>query len=79
MCLGTACYIKGADKLLAEAREAPAHQAGRDDAGRQYLADDGALRGRMRARAGGSEDGELVGPDAAASQLVEQLEGWAAA
>ena len=53
VCMGTACYVKGADKVLAAVEEQARHQGGRNDAGRQALAADRALHRRLRHRPGG--------------------------
>ena len=77
VCAGTACYIKGADKLLAEAQKHLAIKPGETTT-------DGNIS-LMTARCVGAcgrapvvlEDNELVGlmyPDL----LVQKLEGWAA-
>ncbi len=77
VCTGTACYIKGADKLVAEAEKHLGIKAGETTA-------DGNIS-LMTARCVGAcgrapvvlEDGELVGLIEPA-QLLEHLEGWAA-
>ncbi|HEY0307274.1 MAG TPA: bidirectional hydrogenase complex protein HoxE [Acidobacteriaceae bacterium] len=77
ICTGTACYIKGADKLIAEAEKHLHIKAGE-------TTPDGNIS-LMTARCVGAcgrapvalEDGELVGLIEPA-QLLEHLEGWAA-
>ena len=77
VCLGTACYIKGADKLLAEAQKHLQIKPGQTTA-------DGNIS-LMTARCVGAcgrapvvlEDAELVGL-MQPPQLVEKLEGWEA-
>lgn len=77
VCTGTACYIKGADKLLAEAEKKLGVKAGQ-------TTPDGQIS-LMTARCVGAcgrapvvlGDGELVGMVEPA-QLLEKLEGWAA-
>jgi bidirectional [NiFe] hydrogenase diaphorase subunit len=77
VCLGTACYIKGADKLLAEAQKHLRIKPGQ-------TTPDGNIS-LMTARCVGAcgrapvvlEDAELVGLMQPA-QLVQKLEGWAA-
>ena len=54
VCAGTACYIKGADKLIAAAEKQLGIHAGADHEGWPDQPDDGALRGRMQPRAGGA-------------------------
>ena len=44
ICTGTACYIKGTDKLLACGRKASRHPAGTNHEGRKDQPDDRALR-----------------------------------
>jgi bidirectional [NiFe] hydrogenase diaphorase subunit len=76
VCTGTACYIKGADKLLAEAQKLLHIKAGE-------TTPDGAVS-LMTARCVGAcgrapvilEDGELKGLVESAAML-EQLERWA--
>ena len=48
VCTGTACYIKGAGKLLTEMEKQVRNQARRDDPGRQCFPPHGALPGRVR-------------------------------
>lgn len=77
VCLGTACYIKGADKILAEAQKHLGINPGQTTA-------DGNIT-LMTARCVGAcgrapvvlEDTELVGLIQPA-QLVQKLESWAA-
>jgi len=77
VCLGTACYIKGADRLLAEAQKHLKIKPGQ-------TTPDGNIS-LMTARCVGAcgrapvvlEDEELVGLIDPA-QLVQQLEGWEA-
>ena len=52
VCMGTACYVKGADRAAGGGRAAGARQGRRDDAGRQALAADGPLHRRLRHRPG---------------------------
>ena len=54
ICAGTACYIKGADKLVAAAEKRLGIVPGTDHQGRTNQPDDGALRGRLQPRAGGA-------------------------
>ena len=53
VCMGTACYVKGADKVLAAVEEKAGHQGGRNHAGQPALAAHRALHRRVRHRAGG--------------------------
>jgi hypothetical protein len=53
ICTGTACYIKGTDKLVAAAEKRWAFP-GADHQGRQDQPDDGPLRGRLQPRSGGA-------------------------
>ncbi len=77
VCLGTACYIKGADKLLAEAQKHLGIKPGETTPDNNISL--------MTARCVGAcgrapvvlEDSELVGLMQPA-QLVEKLEGWEA-
>ena len=77
VCAGTACYIKGADKLVAEAQKYLKIKPGQ-------TTPDGNIS-LMTARCVGAcgrapvslEDGELVGLMEPA-QLLKKLEGWAA-
>jgi bidirectional [NiFe] hydrogenase diaphorase subunit len=77
VCLGTACYIKGADKLVAEAQKHLQIKPGQ-------TTPDGNIS-LMTARCVGAcgrapvvlEDDELVGLMEPA-KLLQQLEGWAA-
>ena len=48
VCTGTACYIKGAGKLLTDMEKQVRNQAGRDDSGRQRFPTHRALPGRVR-------------------------------
>ena len=54
VCAGTACYIKGADKLVAAAEKRLGHYTGADHQGWPDQPDDGPLRGRLQPRAGGA-------------------------
>jgi bidirectional [NiFe] hydrogenase diaphorase subunit len=77
VCLGTACYIKGADKLLAEAQKHLGIKPGETTPDNNISL--------MTARCVGAcgrapvvlEDAELVGL-MQAPQLVQKLEGWEA-
>ncbi len=53
ICAGTACYIKGSDKLMAAAEKRLGVSHGQTTNGRPDQPDDGALRGRLQSRAGG--------------------------
>ena len=53
VCMGTACYVKGADKVLAAVEEKAGIKAGRNHAGQPALAAHGALHRRVRHRPGG--------------------------
>ncbi len=63
ICTGTACYIKGTDKLVAAAEKHLGIPQGPDHQGRQDQPDDGALRGRLRTRTGGADRRRTAGPD----------------
>ncbi len=52
ICAGTACYIKGADKLMAAARSAAGNSAGTNHQRRKDQPDDRPLRGRLQPRPG---------------------------
>ena len=52
VCIGTACYIKGADKLVAAAEKEPGIKPGGTTRRRQHLPHDRTLRGRLRPRSG---------------------------
>ncbi len=52
VCLGTACYVKGADKILAAIEQTAQDQGRRNDAGQPAFAADRALHRRLRHRAG---------------------------
>ena len=53
VCMGTACYVRGADKVLAAVEDKARHQGRGNDAGRRALAAHGALHRRVRHRPGG--------------------------
>ena len=53
VCMGTACYVRGADKVLAAVEEKAGIKAGRNHAGRRAFAADGALHRGVRHRPGG--------------------------
>ena len=53
VCMGTACYVRGADKVLAAVEEKAGDQGGRNHRRRRALAADGALHRRVRHRPGG--------------------------
>ena len=73
ICTGTACYIKGADKVLAQT-EKHLHIKVERPRRWEYLADHGALRGRMWSRSRGSDGWRSGWPDQT-GQVVAQLEG----
>ena len=54
ICAGTACYIKGSDKLIAAAEKRLGIPPWADHQRRPDQPDDGPLRGRMQPRAGGA-------------------------
>ena len=54
ICAGTACYIKGADKLVAAAEKRLGIAPGQTTQDGTDQPDDGPLRGRMQPRAGGA-------------------------
>ena len=53
ICAGTACYIKGADKLVAAAEKRLGIAPGQTTKDTTDQPDDGPLRGRLQPRAGG--------------------------
>ncbi len=53
VCMGTACYVRGADKVLAAVRGEDTHQGRGNDAGRRTFAADRPLHRRVRHRSGG--------------------------
>ena len=72
VCTGTACYVKGADALLAAIERDAGDDRGQDVGRRAGLADDGPLPGRLRAgprgrlrRRGLRQAGAGVGPGTA--------------
>jgi bidirectional [NiFe] hydrogenase diaphorase subunit len=75
VCAGTACYIKGADKLIAAAEKRLGIKQGQTTPDGKCQPDDGALRGRMQPRAGGLVRRRSGGRDDA-EQMLEQLERW---
>ena len=65
VCMGTACFVKGADRLLAAVEAVRPRQGRRDDAGRQAVAADGPLHRRVRHRPGRGlrqDDGRTADP-----------------
>lgn len=77
VCLGTACYIKGADKLLAEAQKHLAIKPGETTPDGNISLTTARCVGACGRAPVVLEDNELVGlmhPDL----LVQKLEGWAA-
>ncbi len=77
VCAGTACYIKGADKLMAAAEKRLGIAPGPDHEGRPDQPDDGALRGRVQPRAGGAVRWRSGRRDDQLNRCIEQLERWA--
>jgi bidirectional [NiFe] hydrogenase diaphorase subunit len=75
ICTGTACYIKGTDKLVAAAEKRLGIPRA-DHQGRQHQPDDGPLRGRLRPRSGGAHR-RRTGGQMSGEQMLEQLERWA--
>ena len=53
VCMGTACYVKGADKVIDAVQEQAQNQSRRNDGGQQGFAAHRALHRRVRHRAGG--------------------------
>jgi bidirectional [NiFe] hydrogenase diaphorase subunit len=77
VCTGTACYIKGADKLVAEAEKHLGIKAGETTADGNISLTTARCVGACGRAPVVLEDGELVGLIEPA-QLLEHLEGWAA-
>ena len=76
ICTGTACYIKGTDKLVAAAEKRSGIPQGQTTKDGQDQPDDRALRGCLRPRAGGTDRWRIARPDVA-STCWQQLERWA--
>ena len=75
ICTGTACYIKGTDKLVAAAEKRLGSPRARPQ-GRPDQPDDGSLRGRLRPCTGGAYRWGTAGPDERRTN-AGQLERWA--
>ena len=77
VCLGTACYIKGADKLLAEAQKHLGFRPGETTPDNNISLITARCVGACGRAPVVLEDAELVGLMQPA-QLVQKLEGWEA-
>ena len=76
VCMGTACYVKGADKVLAAVEEQAEDQGRRDDARRQALAADGPLHRRVRHRPGGGLRRRRSRRGRRPRPALEHVKGW---
>ncbi len=76
VCTGTACYVKGADRLLAAIERRPGDGRRQDDARRSGLARHGPLPRRLRAGAGGRLRRRGVRRPGAGDWRSSTLKGW---
>ncbi len=77
ICLGTACYIKGADKLIAEAEKLLNVKAGQTTPNGEVSLVTARCVGACGRAPVALFDGELSG-QIEVPQLLEQLQGWSA-